>query len=153
MAADGDGGAVAPAPPAPPPPLPAAPAPPPAPPAPPPPPAPAPCDPEFLAWARGVGLAAPAVEPAFFAEGWRGVAAAARVAPGDVLVAAPEALLMSGASAARDAALGPLLARPEHAALSDHQVSAGGLGGGRGARRNERWAPSDAATAAAARAP
>jgi hypothetical protein len=81
------------------------------------------CDPAFLAWCAAHGLAARGVAPAFVADGWRGVAATDPIRPGDVLVAAPEALLMSGRSARRDGALGPLLRRPGYAAaLSDHQV-------------------------------
>ncbi|KAI8468338.1 MAG: set domain protein [Monoraphidium minutum] len=46
------------------------------------------CDPKFLRWCRAHGLEAPGVAPAFVADGWRGVVAAAPLAPGDVLVLA-----------------------------------------------------------------
>jgi len=83
------------------------------------------CDPAFLDWCRAHGLRTHGVAPAFVADGWRGVVATAALLPGDVLVAAPAALLMSGRSARRDAVLGPLLQQQQYSELSDHQVCVG----------------------------
>ena len=82
------------------------------------------CDPVFLEWCRAKGVQVNSVAPAFFADSWRGVVATRAIGPGDVLVAVPEALLMTGCSARRDPVLGPLLQKPEYARLSDHQVGA-----------------------------
>lgn len=63
------------------------------------------------------------MKPAFVAEGWRGIVATQQIMPGDVLVTAPERLLMTGRSARRDPVLGPLLRLPEYTRLTDHQVN------------------------------
>ncbi|KAF8065860.1 SDG40 [Scenedesmus sp. PABB004] len=102
-------------------------APPPAPPPPEPPPrapaaagAAAAADPAFLAWCAAHGVRAPRVAPALVADGWRGVAATARVAEGDALMEVPAALLLCAPSAAaRDPALAAVLGRHQ---LSSHQV-------------------------------
>lgn len=59
------------------------------------------------------------VEPAFVAEGWRGVVATQPLAPGHIVMTVPEALLMSVLSAQRDPQLS--LALQQHQ-LSSHQV-------------------------------
>jgi hypothetical protein len=84
------------------------------------------CEPAFLAWCTAHGLETHNIKPAYVAEGWRGVVATQRIAFGDVLVAAPEPLLMTGRSARRDAALGALLRQQEYVRISDHQVRLGG---------------------------
>ena len=59
-------------------------------------------DKAFWAWALAQGVEAVACAPALFQEGWRGIAATADIAPGDVVLRVPGALLMSARSAARD---------------------------------------------------
>ena len=59
-------------------------------------------DATFWAWATAEGVEAVSCAPALFQEGWRGVAATADVAPGDVVLRVPGSLLMSARSAARD---------------------------------------------------
>lgn len=90
------------------------------------------CDPGFLEWCRAGGVRVDGVAPAFVADGWRGVVATRAIGPGDVLVATPAPLLLTGRSARRDAALGPLLRQPQHAGLSDHQASEAGCFSGWG---------------------
>ena len=59
-------------------------------------------DPAFWAWATSSGVEAIGCAPADVSEGWRGVVATADVAPGDVVLRVPGALLMSARSAAAD---------------------------------------------------
>jgi histone-lysine N-methyltransferase SETD3 len=94
-------------------------------------------DPEFLEYCAAHGVRTYGIAPAFVAEGWRGIVATAPLAPGDVLLAAPAALLMSRVSAQRDPQLSAALLRVQQEQqrqqhddapssssppLSDHQV-------------------------------
>lgn len=56
----------------------------------------------FWQWAMREGIEALACAPSFFHEGWRGIAATADIAPGDVILRVPGSLLMSARSASTD---------------------------------------------------
>lgn len=67
---------------------------------------------EFEAWAEASGVKLFKVEASAVAEGGRGVVASMDIAPGEILVSIPRALLMTEQSALRDPALARVLAPP-----------------------------------------
>lgn len=76
-------------------------------------------DPSYLAWCREHQVHMHGVQPAYVAEGWRGVVATQELAPGHVVMTVPQDMLMSVLSAQQDPVLSLLLPRQQ---LSSHQV-------------------------------
>lgn len=74
----------------------------------------------YLAWCRQHEISMLGVEPAYVAEGWRGVVATQELAPGHVVMKVPQQMLMSVLTANQDAALSTLLQQHQ---LSSHQVN------------------------------
>lgn len=79
-------------------------------------------DPSYLAWCREHQVHMHGVQPAYVAEGWRGVVATQELAPGHVVMTVPQDMLMSVLSAQQDPVLSSLLPRQQ---LSSHQVRGG----------------------------
>jgi hypothetical protein len=78
------------------------------------------CEPAYLHWCQQQGVVLRGVAPAFVAQGWRGIVATRRLAPGDTVARVPQALLMSVLSAREgDARLAEQLQDQQ---LSSHQV-------------------------------
>lgn len=78
--------------------------------------------PDFEHWCQQHGIRHESIQAGWVADGWRGVIATRTIAPGDVLLAVPQHLLISAQSARRDSQLAPLLV--QHTQLTSYQVCA-----------------------------
>lgn len=76
-------------------------------------------DPAYRAWCEQHGIAVHGVDPAYVAQGWRGVVATQQLSAGNVIMSVPQQLLMSVISARQDARLAAELERHQ---LDSHQV-------------------------------
>jgi hypothetical protein len=77
------------------------------------------CDPGYLSWCQQHHIDMDGVQPAYVAEGWRGVVATNELNAGHVVMSVPQEVLMSVLSSRRDVLLSPLLQQHQ---LTSHQV-------------------------------
>lgn len=73
----------------------------------------------YLEWCKQHGISMHGVQPAYVAEGWRGVVATEDLSPGHIVMRVPQSMLMSSLTANQDAALPTTLQQHQ---LSSHQV-------------------------------